>query len=291
MILSKKEDDEQMETWRFIASGACTPAQNMAMDEAVLIAHSEGKVPPTLRFYRWQPATLSIGYFQKAEEEVDFAALKAHHIGFVRRPTGGRAVLHDKELTYSMIVSESYPGMPKGVTDAYRVLSMGLLHGFRHLGLRAEMVNLSSEEERAKYASAGSAACFDSPSWYELVVEGRKIAGSAQTRQKGVVLQHGSVLLDMDIELLFQLLQFPSERVRDRLKASFHNKATAINDILRDLNREPVTLEKVEEAFLKGISEGLGVHLEKGELTPDEVKCANQLVTEKYGHDDWNLRR
>src|SRR5690606_25588418 len=100
--------------------------------------------------------------------------------------TGGRAVLHDRELTYSMIVSESYSGMPRSVTEAYRVLSEGLLQGFRHLGLQAEMVNLGAEEEKQKYASEmSSAACFDSPSWYELVVEGRKVAGSAQMRHLG----------------------------------------------------------------------------------------------------------
>lgn len=130
----------------------------MAVDEAVLTMHSEGKVPPTLRFYGWNPATLSIGYFQKADEEVDFTVLEAQGLGFVRRPTGGRAVLHDQELTYSMIVSEDYPGMPRSVTEAYRVLSEGLLHGFRRLGLQAEMVSLASEDDKLKYATAGSAA-------------------------------------------------------------------------------------------------------------------------------------
>lgn len=280
-----------METWRFINSGACSPAENMAIDEAILTAHSEGKVPPTLRFYRWRPAALSIGYFQKVEEEVEFEELRRHGIGFVRRPTGGRAVLHDQELTYSMIVSESYPGMPKGITDAYRVLSEGLLYGFRKLGLQAQMVNLSSEEDKQKYASAGSAACFDSPSWYELVVEGRKVAGSAQTRQKGVVLQHGSILLELDIDLLFSLLQFPSERVRLRLRESFSQKAVAINDILRDLQLEPAALPQVEEGFKKGIAEGLNVSLEEQQLTPYEQQRVGRLVSEKYGNDQWNLRR
>src|SRR5690606_3816757 len=126
----------------------------MAMDEAMLIAHSEGKSPPTVRFYGWNPPTLSIGYFQKSQSEIDFAAVERQHIGFVRRATGGRAVLHDQELTYSMIVSEQYPGIPSNVTEAYRVLSEGLLCGFRNLGLQAAMVNLASEEEKAKYEAA-----------------------------------------------------------------------------------------------------------------------------------------
>ncbi|HEY0829149.1 MAG TPA: biotin/lipoate A/B protein ligase family protein [Bacilli bacterium] len=263
----------------------------MAIDEAILTAHSEGLVPPTLRFYGWNPATLSIGYFQKAEEEINFMAVEQEGIGFVRRPTGGRAVLHDQELTYSMIVSESYPGMPGGVTEAYRVLSEGLLLGFRDLGLQAEMVNLSADGDRDKFAAAGSAACFDSPSWYELVVEGRKAAGSAQTRQKGVILQHGSILVELDMDLLFSLLRFPSDRVRDRLRRDFALKAVAINDIKRALNVPLVGLAEVESAFTKGIAQGLDVVLEASELTAYEQELADTLVRDKYGSDTWNLRR
>lgn len=267
------------------------PAWNMAIDEAIMNAVSEGEAPPTLRFYGWKPATLSIGYFQKAEDEIDLEKVREKGIGFVRRPTGGRAVLHDRELTYSMILPESYPDMPKSVTESYRVLSNGLLHGFRRLGLQADMVNLADEGEKAKFASAGSAACFDSPSWYELVVEDRKVAGSAQMRQKGVILQHGSILLDMDVDLLFDLLYYPNERLRERLKQSFIRKAVAINDIKRSLGQPPVTLEETEAAFEAGIPEGLGITLVQGQLTEREQTEAERLVAEKYGHNDWNFRR
>ncbi|MGG1515549.1 biotin/lipoate A/B protein ligase family protein [Paenibacillus oryzisoli] len=279
-----------MNKWRFIHTGDRSPAENMALDEAMLTAHSEGLAPPTVRFYGWNPPTLSIGYFQKAAE-VDQEAVAGEGIGFVRRPTGGRAVLHDKELTYSIIVAEDYPGIPRQVTEAYRVLSEGLLRGFRALGLQAEMVQLASEEEKEKYASAGSAACFDSPSWYELVVEGRKVAGSAQVRQKGVVLQHGSILLDMDTDQLFRLLRFANEKVAERMKASFVKKAVAINDLLRAQAKPEVTLRDVEDAFRREIAAGLGVELEEAPLTPYEVELTEQLVREKYGTAEWNLRR
>jgi lipoate-protein ligase A len=137
----------------------------------------------------------------------------------------------------------------------------------------------------------GSAACFDSPSWYELVVEGRKIAGSAQTRQKQVVLQHGSILLDMDVDQLFRLLKFKSERLQERLKQQFAHKAVAINDLCRDLGKPVVALQEVEEAFRSGIAEGLGVTLEESGLTPYEQTLAEQLVRDKYANDIWNLRR
>ncbi|MEI7024703.1 lipoate--protein ligase family protein [Paenibacillus sp. y28] len=280
-----------MAQWRFIHSGACAPAANMAIDEAILTAHSEGRVPPTVRFYGWNPASLSIGYFQKAREEIDLEALEQKGIGFVRRPTGGRAVLHDQELTYSLIVSENYPGMPRSVTEAYRVLSAGLLYGFQRLGLQAEMVSLASEEEKQKYGTASSAACFDSPSWYELVVEGRKIAGSAQTRTKGVILQHGSILLDMDVDLLFSLLRIPSDSLKARLKQSFVRKAVAVNDILRGVGKPEVDLLQTEQAFREGIAQGLGVTLQPAELTPYEQELSEKLIRDKYEHPDYTFKR
>jgi lipoyl(octanoyl) transferase len=276
-----------MEQWRFIVTEAMPPAMNMAVDEAILQLHSEGKVPPTVRFYTWNPATLSIGYFQKAAKEINLEALRERGLGFVRRPTGGRAVLHDQELTYSVVVSESHPKMPSSVTEAYKVISMGLLHGFQRLGLHAEMVSLATEEEKEKYSSPGSSACFDSPSWYELVVEGKKVAGSAQTRQKGVILQHGSILLEMDVELLFSLLNFPSERVKQRMMESFRQKAVTINEV----SPRPIGLQEAVEAFRNGFASGLEVELVPGELTPEETALAEELVRTRYATDEWNFRR
>jgi lipoate-protein ligase A len=259
----------------------------MAVDEAILNAHSRGLVPPTIRFFGWDPPTLSIGYFQRAAKEVEFEALKEKGLGFVRRPTGGRAVLHDQELTYSVIVSESHPMMPTSVNESYRVLSMGLLEGFRVLGFQAEMVSLADEEEKKKYESMGSAACFDSPSWYELVVEGRKVVGSAQVRQQHTILQHGSILLDLDADLLFSVLTFPSDRVRERMMATFKERAVSI----KDFSGRTVTYDEAVDAFAKGFARGLGVNLEAAELTEYERELAKQLVQEKYGTDSWNFKK
>lgn len=283
-----------MRMWRFVHTGNRSSAENMAIDEAMLTAHQEGITPPTVRFYGWNPATLSIGYFQQADKEVDFAALRSRDIGFVRRATGGRAVLHDRELTYSIIVSESYPGIPTSVTEAYRVLSMGLLQGFRNLGLDARMTGVDAmdeAEETGASQSAGSSACFDSPSRYELVVEGRKIAGSAQMRAKGVILQHGSILLDLDTNLLFDVLRFPDERAKVRLKRVFESKAVAVNACRRSRNESPVTIQELEAAFLTGFAEGLGAELVPGKLTDLEEKRAQRLSIDKYASDGWNLRR
>jgi lipoyl(octanoyl) transferase len=275
------------EVWRFIDSGNSSPSFNMALDEALLDWHSEGKIPPVIRFYGWEPATLSIGYFQKVEKEIDLEAVKAHGLGFVRRPTGGRGVLHEHELTYSVIVSEDHPEMPNTVTEAYRVISEGILKGFHQLGLEAYFAVPKTDEERSALKNPRSAVCFDAPSWYELVVEGRKVAGSAQTRQKGVILQHGAILLDLDEDKLFSLFKYPSERVKERMKSAFKSKAVAINEI----SPRRITLEEAKEAFYKGFAEGLNIELESYQLTEDELDYVNKIAKERYESDEWNFKR
>jgi lipoyl(octanoyl) transferase len=275
------------ETWRFIDSGNCPPSYNMALDEALLDWHSEGKIPPTIRFYGWDPATLSVGYFQKVEKEINMDAVKEHGLGFVRRPTGGRGVLHDKELTYSVIVSEEHPEMPKTVTEAYRVISEGILKGFHALGLEAYFAVPKTAEERDGLKNPRSAVCFDAPSWYELVVEGRKVAGSAQTRQKGVILQHGSILLDLDEDKLFSLFKYPSDRVKERMQRAFKNKAVAMNEI----SSERITMDMAKEAFKKGFEEGLDIILEPYALSEEETQYVENLARTRYESDEWNFKR
>lgn len=275
------------ETWRFIDTGNRSPAFNMALDEALLHWQSEGKIPPVIRFYGWDPPTLSIGYFQKVEKEIDMEAVKKLGVGFVRRPTGGRSVLHEHELTYSVIVSEEHPKMPKTVTEAYRVISEGIVKGFHQLGLDAYFAVPKTEEEREALKAPHSAVCFDAPSWYELVVEGRKVVGSAQTRQKGVILQHGSILLDIDEDKLFSLFKFPNERVRERMQKAFKNKAVAINDI----SPRRITLEEAKAAFQKGFAAALDIQLEPYQLSEAELEEVQRIAKERYESDEWNFMK
>lgn len=273
--------------WRLIHSSAQDAATNMAIDEAILLLHSQHKVPPTLRFYTWKPAALTIGYFQRAHKEVDLSVVEQYGFDFVRRMTGGRAVLHEQELTYSLITSEQMYEKHT-VVESYRSLSLGLLYGFRELGLQAEFalpqVALS---QKGSAVQRRSAVCFDTPSAYELVVEGRKVAGSAQTRKQGVLLQHGSILLDIDVDILFQLFRYRSEEERNRSKQEFQQKAVAINQLLA----APVTIKQAEEAFRQGFARGLEVELVESELTAEEIELAKQLVQTKYSHPEWNFRR
>lgn len=272
--------------WLFIDSGKGTPSFNMALDEALLNWHSEGLLPPVIRFYRWEPAALSIGYFQKVEKEIDMEAVRRLGLGFVRRPTGGRGVLHEHELTYSIIVSEDYPGMPESVTEAYRVLSEGLLQGFQNLGLDAYFSVPQTDDQKAVLKKPKSAVCFDAPSWYEMVVEGRKVAGSAQTRQKGVILQHGAILLDLDAEKLLSVFKFRSEEAKEGMRRKIPEKAVAIND-LRTKKASP---EECTGAFKAGFEAALGIRLKPFTLTSEQLSEVQKIEEIRYANPAWNHR-
>ncbi len=259
----------------------------MACDEALLNWQSEGGLAPVIRFYSWSPATLSIGYFQRVNEEINMEAVKNKGVGFVRRPTGGRAVLHEDELTYSVIVSEDHPNMPKSVTEAYRVISEGVLQGFRELGLDAYFSVPATTKDKESLKSPRSSVCFDAPSWYELVVEGKKVAGSAQTRQKGVILQHGAILLDVNEDKLFDLFKFDSSSHRHKLQKDFKNKAITINELLG----RKITLEEAIQAFKIGFSKGLDINLEPLQLTSAQHEEIARIQRERYEKNEWNYLR
>lgn len=264
--------------WRLVDSGYLDPYQNMAIDEAVLEAVAAGMVPPTLRFYGWRPAALSLGYFQRLEQEVDLEACQRLGVKVVRRLTGGRAVLHEHELTYCLVAPDDHPAVSGSVLESYLKISRGLVQGLKNLGITAELAEGQHGPEPA------SAACFDAPSRYELTVGGKKLVGSAQTRKYGVVLQHGSILVKLDAEKLFACLRFSSRLLRQRLLDGFQQRATSIGSIL---GREP-EYEELAAAFRGGFSSGLGITLQPEELTVTEQQTAARLAAEKYSQASWN---
>ena len=271
--------------WRLLKSGFQSAAANMATDEAIMSSYAAKLVPPTIRFYGWQPAAVSIGYFQHGEQEINFAACREQGIDVVRRLTGGRAVLHAQELTYSIIVGEDYPDMPMTITASYRYLSQGLLLGLAKLGLTAEMT-----KPQAAYAhktpQPASAACFDAPSHYELTVSHKKLIGSAQVRKHGVILQHGSILLAFSAEQLAGILHVDSEE-KDKTCSMLKNR---VMDLQTALNRN-VTWNEARLAMEAGFAEALGIELAERELTALEKETAGELSVTKYAQDAWTLKR
>lgn len=271
--------------WRLLNTGCSHPAFNMALDEACMILLSQRKVPPTIRFYGWNPPGISIGYLQSAFD-IDESACKSAGVEIVRRITGGRAVFHDDELTYSLLVPESYPVLPKSVLGAYKVICSGIVCGLRHLGIPADMDTSAGTGIRALNPH-NSAACFDAPSRYEIVVDGRKLVGSAQCRKYRVLLQHGSIINSFDAEKFFMLLRFPAPERREQLKEIFLKKAISVEEILG----YRYSFSSLADAFAKGFRDELNIDFELGEPTEEELSLADVLVKEKYANESWTFRR
>lgn len=268
--------------WRLLNSGFADGATNMAVDEAVMLSVAEGQSLPTLRFYGWEPFCLSIGYAQAMAKEVDLDACRAAGIDCIRRPTGGRAVLHGDEFTYSIVALQEEPRVAGGIVESYRRLSLGLVQGLAVLGLNAcEAVPQRSPAKEA------SAACFDAPSHYEVTVGGHKLIGSAQMRRKGVMLQHGSLPLYGDITRILTYLRLRSAEWRTRLQSELQAKATTLEAALG----RAVSFEAVAEAMAAGFGASLNLELVTGALTPHEEQLAAQLRHEKYATAEWNLQR
>lgn len=278
-VLKKFEVNNLQETWAFLDSGYHDAATNMAIDELLLKWHSEGKTPPTLRFYGWEKPSLSVGYFQNVEKTVEFAGIEKHRCDLVRRLTGGSAVLHDNELTYSIVVSESHPKIPRSVNKAYYILSQGLLEGYRLLGINADFAISERELLRER-----SAVCFEKPAIYEMVVDGKKISGNAQTRKNGVLLQHGSIPMSINSDMLFDLFKFSSDKLRERQRKSFNKKAISIDEITKKKH----IYDMLKSAFLKGFQKSLNIKTEPFKLSVEQWQHIHYLAETKYKSKEWN---
>ncbi len=268
---------------RLLKTGVCKGAFNMAVDEALLLSLQRGESLPTLRFYRWNPPCLSVGYFQDGQKEVDFDGLLRMGFSMVRRITGGKAVLHDDEVTYSVTIPESYA--PGSVLETYRQICRGIVRGLCLLGVKCEMVAL----ERGTRAPQGfgKAACFSAPSWYEVVASGRKIVGSAQARRNGVILQHGSIPLTFSPKRVAACFKASSEEARGKLEAILAQKASSLSDVLG----RRVEPWDVEEALRLGFERELGWEFVEDGMTYRELLESCRLSAEKYGTPRWNLER
>jgi lipoate-protein ligase A len=280
-MLTEWTEEYPLTTWRLLNTGSADGATNMATDEAILTAVTEGELPPTLRFFAWEPPCLSIGYNQ-AVDEVDITECQQAGVDVVRRPTGGRAILHTDELTYSIVAPQSEPRVAGGVVESYRRLSAGLVRGLRLLG-----VDVAQAEAGHGQDADVSAACFDAPSAYEVTAGGKKLVGSAQVRRREAVLQHGSLPLQGDITRICRYLVVPSEEQRQALRQELRARATSLELVLGRV----VPFAQVVEALVRGFSEALNLHLEPGELSGHELALVQQFRREKYTAETWNFRK
>ncbi|PIN79858.1 hypothetical protein COV16_02030 [Candidatus Woesearchaeota archaeon CG10_big_fil_rev_8_21_14_0_10_34_8] len=231
-------------------------AMNMAIDESILEHISEGKAKPTVRLYGWNPAAITIGNFQCREDEVDMNACKEAGVPVVRRITGGGAVFHEHEITYSILAPETF--FPKHIQQSYQIICGVVIEALDKLGIAAQYRPIN-----------------------DIVVGSRKISGSAQTRRKGVLLQHGTILLDVNIAKMFSLLTISKEKISDKYVQSVKKLVTSLLE-----QNEKLKEEQVIDALMEAFSEGKQVEI--GRLSKEEFTRAHYIMKSKYETEEWN---
>lgn len=258
--------------WRLIDSGARDAAYNMALDEAIARGTAEAGAEPTLRFFAWSVPSVTLGCFQKADQvEADYCA--ARSIPVVRRPTGGRAILHGLELTYSFSASAAEGRFSAGLFESYGSLGRAFHRAFLSVGLPAVM----HESRRAEGDHKRSALCFRSTSYGEITVHGRKVIGSAQRRWPTAMLQQGSVPLTLDRAEMARVFKGAEGETGTLL---------ALREVIADLG-----LENLKQAVATAFEDVFQVSLRPEAPTAAEEDRAEALVIQKYAHPSWTLRR
>ena len=253
----------------------------MAVDESILEHIHRGGSIPTLRLYAWNPPCLSLGYAQPFSD-VDAIRLKKRGWEIVRRATGGRAILHTDELTYSVTAPTDEPRVAGTVLESYNRLAGALFAAVQDLSLSVEMT-----EHGPKSASQNlNPVCFEVPSMYEITVGGKKLIGSAQARKKEGVLQHGSLPLTGDLTRICDALIFKDEATRAVAAQRLLDRATTVESALGRV----VDWETAAQAFVHAFEAQLDIKFERGELSASESARADELVKEKYGHLSWTER-
>ncbi len=267
-------------TWRLLITGTDGGSMNMAVDQAIMEAVAAENAPPTLRFYAWQPPCLSLGYMQPIND-VDQDRLAARGWGLVRRMTGGRAILHTDELTYSVAVLAGNPIVAGDIVQSYRNLSRALLNGLHRLGTAPQADKRADRQHGPK-----NPVCFEVPSHYEITVDEKKLVGSAQVRKFGAVLQHGSLPLTGDITRICDALRFDSDEQRETIRRRVQRRAATLAGVL---NRQ-IAWEQAVHAMIEGFRETFDLHFEHGALTSGEQARAAELCAQQYAADVWNAR-
>jgi lipoyl(octanoyl) transferase len=248
-------------------------AWNMAVDEVLLQGVADSRTPPTLRFYQWSPACLSLGYFQSLDV-VDLDACRALGIDVTRRPTGGRAILHDRELTYSLTLPAAVLGVEAGILPSYHRISRALRAGLEQLGVRTTM----ADESAGMRSNDRGPICFDRPSAHEILLDGRKLIGSAQVRRGGALLQHGSILIEPRMERMVACLRPTGEAPDLR---SLNGGVAGLAEV------GSITAREIGGAIARAVSREFGVALAGSSLAESERLAAADLTASKYQAPAW----
>lgn len=274
--------------WTYLDTGSSDAYTNMAMDEVLLKKMLNPDALPILRVYTWSHPSISVGYFQNVTDDFDLTLCKGRGWPLVRRLTGGRAVFHDHELTYSILFPKSCPTLPDGLFESYRYLSQGFLLALRKLGVEPELVTLQDTKKDRPRPASKSPDCFASPSWYEIAARGRKIMGSAQRRTPYGILQQGSILISTRrFREFYELFLYASAHKHPCAMQPGDLGMTSLTEILGT----ELPINQVKKAILHGFKEAHGVHFVEKSITPEVQREAHELVEARYRRNSWNLYR
>jgi len=283
-----------MGSWRIIYTGANDAFFNMALDEALLLSCQRGSSPPVLRLYLWSPPAVSFGYLQRADKTVDLKKCEDRGIQVVRRITGGRAVLHEDEITYSLCAStDDFPQLGNNTLQTYQKISLAFLESLRVLGIDGEWVQPSPGRKPPSFDPGLSKPCFVSSSRYETTVGGKKLIGSAQRRfslpsvegRRHSFIQHGSILTGKGRHSLAELL--PGDYAVEKMKRALESSATDLDQIVK----RRVEPEEMISALKTGFKKVFTSRMEGSKVSQEELEAAVSLKEKKYLRAEWNLLR
>ncbi|MFH1316751.1 MAG: biotin/lipoate A/B protein ligase family protein [Candidatus Woesearchaeota archaeon] len=239
-------------------------ARLMAIDEAILTARSEGKSGNTLRFYKWKPSAVTIGYFQNAEKEVNLDYLKKNGIDIVRRLTGGGAVYHKDELTYSVFLNDNDIEDGKDTLAVFKKICGAIIYGLKEIGIKAEFAPIN-----------------------DIVADGKKVSGNAQTRKGNAILQHGTILLSVDKEMMFKILTVDEDKVKLKNLIKAGERVTSLSDVAG----KRIEFDEVRKSIVKGFEDQMDIKFVEGDLSEYEKELIDKFYKEKYNNDEWNMKR
>lgn len=269
------------EKWRLIIQAPYSGSWNMAIDESILFHVAQHSVLPTLRLYAWNPYTLSLGHAQPIYD-VDMRSIKKFGYDLVRRPTGGRAILHADELTYSVTVADDNKIITGSVLESYRTISFALMRGLELVGVSSE----SKLKDEAENHLSKNAVCFEYPSDYEITWNGKKLIGSAQARKNNGLLQHGAIPIHGDITRIIDTLSSIKDNEKEEAKTRLLNRAVTVTGVLG----KRITWGTMANALISSFSQTLDIQFIRSTLTTSEFSKAKDLVAEKYANDAWTKR-
>ncbi len=262
------------DAWRLIKDSPMDGELNMAIDRAILTACDRGQSPATLRLYGWRRPTLSIGYSQNKLRDIDTAQCERKNIPIVRRFTGGRALLHQHELAYSLVAPVPHSMFPGNLTGAFCAVSNAVIFSLQKVGVAKP--EMSGKDKRSRGNGKHSPACFSTANHLEITVRGKKLAGGAQRRLHGAFLQHGSILLDGDPELSHSLLRYPSKSEQAQGLKSLTFGTLTLKKIL---STKP-EWEEVARCFAEGFQKIFPGHWRRGTINSSEKKLAKEYLAE-----------